>query len=134
MRLPRALRSQRSPATGDGDGPSQDSLAIDRYDRLDPESLLPRLAGLSQLELTEIERYERAHAERPPVLNKLRYLRGDEPVSGYDAMSADDVSTALDGADLATVSKVRAYEKRMRRRDGVLATIERAHQRLRPAR
>ena len=129
MRLPRLLRPQ--PPVEDGDGPSSGSLAIDRYDRLEAGAVVPRLRDLSQRELTEIENYERAHADRPEVLNKLRYLRGDEPLPSYDAMSADDVSVAMDDADLATVSKIRAYERRMRRRADVLASIERAHQRLR---
>jgi hypothetical protein len=116
---------------GDGDGPSRDSLAIDRYDRLDAEDVLPRLGRLSQVELTEIEGYERAHAQRAQVLNKLRYLRGDEPVAGYDAMSPDDVAAALHDADLTTISRVRAYERRMRRRDAVLADVERLRNDLR---
>ena len=124
MKLPSILRPRRPADTGDGDGPAQDSLAIERYDRLDSGGVIKRLGDLSQIELTEVESYEFAHRQRPSVLNKLRYLRGDEPVDGYDAMSPDEVEAALDGADLDTVSRVRAYERRMRRRDGVLASLE----------
>ena len=124
MKRPSILRPRRPADSGDGVWPAQDSLAIDRYDRLDGEDVIKRLGDLSQIELTEVESYEFSHRQRPSVLNKLRYLRGDEPVDGYDAMSPEEVEAALAGADLDTVSRVRAYERRMRRRDGILAFVE----------
>ena len=58
--------------------------------------------------------------------SKLRYLRGREPLPGYDALDAEDISTALHGADLDTVDHVREYERKFRRRPAVLDAVSRA--------
>ena len=39
-----------------------------------------RLAGLSQLELAAVERYERSHGERAEVLERLRHMHCSEPL------------------------------------------------------
>jgi hypothetical protein len=59
------------------------------------------------------------------VLQKLRYLRGDEPVPGYDALPPDEIAAALGDADLASLDRVRFYERRLRNRESVLVEIER---------
>jgi hypothetical protein len=41
------------------------------------------------------------------VLDKLRYMRGREPLPGYDALSLEEIVAALEEADLATIRKVR---------------------------
>jgi hypothetical protein len=99
------------------------SVAIDGFDSLDVRRLVPQLRHRSQVELAEIDSYERAHQERRPVLDKLRYLRNDEPIGGYDGMSADEVVAALRGADLATLDAVRDYEMKLRIRGEVLAPV-----------
>jgi len=114
----------RDAATGT-DLPQENALAIPRYERLAVWKLLRRLPELSQTEMAAVETYERAHGQRVAVLEKLRYLRGDEPLVGYDAMSPDEISAALKDADLASIDRVRFYERRLRNRVGVLADIER---------
>ena len=57
------------------------------YERLDADKVIERLSDHSQIELQGIENYERSHKGREAVLNKLRYLRGNEPFPGYDALS-----------------------------------------------
>jgi hypothetical protein len=42
------------------------------------------------------------------VLDKLRYMRGSEPLPGYDALSPEEIATALSGADAETVKAVRS--------------------------
>ena len=59
------------------------------------------------------------------MLDKLRYLRGNEPLPGYDALDAGQVSAALEGADLHTLSLVREYEMKFRHRDEVLKELAR---------
>ena len=46
----------------------------------------------SQVELAAIETYERSHRNRPEVLDKLRYMRGSEPLPGYDALSPEQIT------------------------------------------
>ena len=101
------------------------SLAIDGYDRLAVRKIIVRLPQLSQEQLTAVESYESAHRQRTVVLQKLSYLRGDEPIPGYDALSPDEISAALRDADLASLDRVRFYERRLRDRESVLAEIER---------
>ena len=59
-----------------------------------------------------METYERAHGNRPAVLEKLRYMRGTEPLPGYDALTPEQIAEALAGADAETVKAVRDYERK----------------------
>ncbi|HET7427387.1 MAG TPA: hypothetical protein VFJ50_10120, partial [Gemmatimonadales bacterium] len=75
MKILDALRRRRSP----GDAPAQKAgspeagdLPIRGYDKLDERQVSARLDLLSQVELEVVETYERSHADRPHVLDKLR--------------------------------------------------------------
>ena len=50
------------------------------------------------------------------MLDKLRWMRGSEPMPGYDALSTEEVVTALGEADLKTIKKVRSYERKFANR------------------
>ena len=62
----------------------------------------------------------RAHAARPVVLDKLRYMRGRQPLPGYDALTTEQIAKALAGADAETVKAVRDYERKFQHRQSVL--------------
>ena len=79
-----------------------------------------QLSELSQAELATLETYERAHEARPVVLDKLRYMRGSEPLPGYDGLSTEQIAEALAGADAERVKAVRDYERKFHRRRSVL--------------
>ncbi len=64
-----------------------DQLAIAHYDRLGEKSVISQLTHLSRDELAEVEAYERAHRERPAVLEALTYARQ----GGVDAATAKAV-------------------------------------------
>jgi hypothetical protein len=98
------------------------------YDKLKGKEVAAELSSHSQIELAEVESYERSHENRPEVIDKLRWLRQDEPVPGYDAMSIDEVAVTLEAADLATLKRVRGYERKFADRRGVLDEIARLHQ------
>jgi hypothetical protein len=59
------------------------------------------------------------------VLNRLRWLRGSEPLSGYDALDSDAIVRAVADADAATVKAVRSYERHHRDRPEVRAEAAR---------
>ena len=59
------------------------------------------------------------------MLNRLRWLRGNEPLPGYDALDSDEIVRALAGADAATVKAVRSYERHHRDRRDVRAEVAR---------
>jgi hypothetical protein len=99
------------------------------YDRLDTRKVISALSDHSQVELEAVEAYERAHKSRGRVLDKLRYMRGSEPIPGYDALSVDEVIKALEPDDPVTIKRIRAYERKFAGRPAVLEAVLRAHHR-----
>jgi len=115
MKLFDALRGRRSEDPGrGGEGP------IPGYDQLADKEIADKLSQLRQVDLAAIEAYERAHDARPVVLDKLRYMRCSEPLPGYDALTPEQIATALASADAQTVKAVRDYERKFQRRRSVL--------------
>jgi hypothetical protein len=115
-------------ADPDGHDGEDAKFPIRRYDRLSTKRVNEKLPQRSQVELDAIETYERSHKDRPAVLQRLSYLRGPEPLQGYDALEEDDVPAALQGADVKTLDGVRDYERKLRRRSLVLEEVDRAKQ------
>jgi hypothetical protein len=97
------------------------------YAKLKAKEVVASLSDRSQVELARIEGYERDHEAREPVLDKLRWMRQKEPLSGYDAMDVDEAIAALEPADLATLKRVRGYERKFRARRDVLNEVARLH-------
>jgi hypothetical protein len=108
-------------------------LPIPGYDRIGDKDLIAGLSKHSQVELTAIETYERAHKERVPVFDKLRYLRGQEPLQGYDALSVKEILAGLEGADSETLQTTRVYERKFQNRPDVLERVGTALRERRPA-
>lgn len=75
------------------------------YDKLKDKDVVAALSTHSQVELAEVENYERSHEDRRMVFDKA----------------------ALDKADLATIKRVRGYERKFRARRGVLDEVTRLH-------
>jgi hypothetical protein len=101
------------------------SFPIDHYDRLDAKAISLKLSGLSQEQLALVEERERAHGNRAPVLDKLRYLRQQEPLEGYDRLDSRSVKEVLNGSDGTTIRAVRNYERKFAHRPEVLAETAR---------
>jgi len=124
VKILEALRKRRS-GDSEGDTPAaagseDDRLPISGYDQLGEKQVSDQLAQLSQVELAAVEDYERAHGSRPVVLDKLRYMRGSEPLPGYDTLTTEQIAEALAGADAETVRAVRDYERKFAHRQSVL--------------
>jgi hypothetical protein len=120
------VRSPRGDAgLAEASSAEQRALAIDRYDQTDVKDLITQLSQLSQIELAAVEAYERSHRERPVLLNRLRWLRGSEPLPGYDALDSGKVVKALADTDAETVKAVRSYERHHRARRDVLTQVAR---------
>ena len=130
MKMLDALRKRRShasnrevePAVG---SPDESRVPISGYDQLSEKEVGDRLSQLSQVELAEVETYERAHGNRPAVLNRLRYMHGTEPLPGYDALTPEQIAEELAGADAETIRAVRDYERKFQRRHSVLGEAAR---------
>jgi hypothetical protein len=133
MRILERLRNRSLPeeagAPGSTEASSADEqrLPIARYDQLSGKQLIPQLSQLAQVELAAVEGHERSHRARPVVLNRLRWLRGNQPLPGYDTLDPDEIIHVLADSDAATVKAVRSYEGRHRNRREVLAQAARVH-------
>ena len=130
MKLLDALRKRRShearrEVQPTASSPDESSVPISGYDQLSEKEVGDRLPQLSQVELAAVETYERAHGNRPAVLNRLRYMHGTEPLPGYDALSVEQITEALADADAETVRAVRDYERKFQRRQSVLGEAAR---------
>ena len=125
MKMLEALRKRRSrEARRDTEAgtssPGEHPVPISDYDQLGDKEVGDRLSQLSQVELATVETYERAHGNRPAVLEKLRYMQGTEPLPGYDTLTTEQIAEALAGADAETVRAVRDYERKFAHRQSVL--------------
>jgi hypothetical protein len=129
MKILDRLRSPRGRAGDVGSAETssaeEQQLPIARYDQLDGKQVFPQLSQLSQVELAAVEAHERSHRNRPIVLNRVRWLRGSEPLPGYDALETDAIVGALADADAQTVKAVRSYERHHRDRQAVRAEVAR---------
>ncbi len=103
----------------------EEDLPISGYGQMAPTGITRRLRDLSQSDLTVIEGFERAHANRSTVLNAIEELRGRQPWPDYDTMSPGQITTRLRTAEPALARQVREYEEQHRRREQVIAAAER---------
>lgn len=114
-------------ADADGDPVAEAELPFDGYERLDAAEVKQQLSDHSQVELAAVEAYERSHKSREDVLDKLRYMRGREPLPDYDALSVEQITTALAEADKGALKKVRGYERKFANRPLVMDEVGRLH-------
>jgi hypothetical protein len=101
---------------------------VSGYDSLKTKEVVASLSSRSQVELAAIESYEHTHENRVSVFDKLRWLRQDEPLPGYDALGSEELLAALETTDLAGLKRVRSYERKFRARREVLEEVDRLHQ------
>ena len=116
------MNDRTEPDQGEGG-----SLPVEDYDRLKPRELKKSFSSHSQDELESIERYERANKKRPAILDKLRFMRGRQPLPGYDQLSPEEIGSQLEGADIVTIKRVRDYERKFANRPEVLEETARVH-------
>ena len=109
-------------------GPAGNGAPFQGYDKVDSRKLMASFNSYSQAQLDSIEEYERANQNREEVLNKLRFMRGSQPLEGYDDLTAEQVIASLDGADIGTIKAIRDYERKFAHRKEVIdAVTEAAH-------
>jgi ferritin-like metal-binding protein YciE len=125
-------QARRVPGAADAEGlvkgalASEEDLAIANYDSLTVDEIVQKLPSLSQVDLAKIEAYERKKQARTTVLNRISSLRGDEPWSGYDGMTAEEIVARLrDADDDGLAKRVREYERGHKARASVMHAAER---------
>ncbi len=72
----RATTTAAAPAAPAPAGPAVDTLAVHDYDSLSASQVVPRLAGLSRIELDAVRAYELANRGRKTILSKIAQLAG----------------------------------------------------------
>lgn len=121
-RMPGVDRLQGMP---EGALISEEELPIADYRRLGTRMIVERLPHLSQTDLATVGAYERSHAARPAVLDRIADLLGPEPWPGYDGMNAGDIRKRLADAGEGVTRRVLDYERRHQARSTILAAAER---------
>jgi len=120
---------QSVPRSTDFDaGPEGNGAPFKGYDKVDSRKLMASFNSYSQAQLDTVEEYERANQNREEVLNKLRFMRGAQPLEGYDELTPEQIIASLDGADIGTIKRIRDYERKFANRKEVVdAVIAAAH-------
>jgi len=104
---------------------SEGDLAISSYGKLTAAEIVDKLAHLSQVDLAQIDSYERKNENRTTILSQITSLRGDEPWPGYDELTVEEIRAVLDEGEEDRVKRVRSYERSHKNRSGVIDAAER---------
>jgi ferritin-like metal-binding protein YciE len=121
----KAPGATRAAGVAKGAAAREQDLPIARYDSLNADEIVARLPELSQVELGQVEVYERGHDSRATVLDRISTLRGREPWPGYDDLTVDELRGALAEADERRARAARDYERAHKNRAGVIAATDR---------
>jgi len=104
---------------------SEGDLAIARYDSLNADEIVSKLASLSQVDLAKVGAYERKNENRTTITERISSLQGNEPWPGYDELTVSEVVAVLGEGDESRIKQVRTYERAHKNRAGVLEAAER---------
>jgi ferritin-like metal-binding protein YciE len=121
----KAPGATRAAGAAKGAVSREQDLPIPRYDSLNADEIVVRLSQLTQVELGQVDVYERAHDNRATVLDRISALRSSEPWAGYDELTVDELRKALADADESRARTAREYERAHKNRAGVIAATER---------
>jgi ferritin-like metal-binding protein YciE len=112
-----AARTRRTAAA------AADDLPISGFDDLTAEEVGGKLRELSQTELARLEAYERTHDNRSTVLTRIDALKGDQPWSGYDELTVEEIGGKLAELSQTELAEADAYERKHDDRSTVLTRI-----------
>jgi ferritin-like metal-binding protein YciE len=104
-------------------GPAADDLPINGYGDLTAEEIGGKLRELSQTDLAKVDAYERSHDNRSTVLTRIDALKGDEPWSGYDRLTVEEIGGKLAELSQTELAEADAYERKHDNRSTVLTRI-----------
>ena len=106
---------------------TEEDLPIKDYEKQTAEDISAKLKGFSQRELRMIGAYEAKRQNRATITDRIAKLTADEPWSGYDEQSVDEITAALANVAAEAARNVRSYERDHKDRAGV---IDKADQRI----
>ena len=131
-RKPTSTRPARSRSTGSLEGklvgapePARpEELPLIGYDALVAEEIVARLKGLTQSELAQIYKYEKAHDDRTTVLEAVEARLIDLPLPTYDSLRVAAILDAVNGLTRKELYTIHEYERTTRRRLPIIEKIE----------
>ena len=121
-----ADKARKLPGVAAAEGALTGAVATERdlpiadYGKLTANEIASKLKGLSQRDLRTIDAYERKHADRATITDRIAKLSGEEPWSGYDEASVESITRRLSDADDHAARDVLAYERDHKDRAGVI--------------
>jgi hypothetical protein len=97
---------------------------IPDYEQLTNDEITARLPGLSPAQLSQVDTFERASANRAAVLDRIAAL--SHPWPDYDDMNVNEIRARLrKEADSALAIQVMDYERRHQARSTVITAASR---------
>jgi hypothetical protein len=120
----RAVTPTAKSALADAVGPALARWTPEGYDTLNASEVIEKLPQFSQVELREVETYEKANQARVTILQRIDTLRGDEPVPGYDELTVPEIESRLAKGDAGLAARARDYERSHKARAGVLQATD----------
>jgi hypothetical protein len=99
------------------------ALPLTNYDSRTAAEIIQKLSSLSQRELHQIEGYETVHRARTTILARIDELRGQEPWSGYDEMTVEEILPRVRELSSDERSAVAVYENQHKHRRTVIDAV-----------
>ena len=99
-------------------------LPISGYDQLTVGEIRARLNGLTQTDLAKVFKYERSNQNRSSVLESIEAKFVELPMPTYDALTADEIGSRLDGLTEQELSSLRRYEADTKARTTILDRMD----------
>ena len=99
-------------------------LPIPNYEALTASEIVAAIRGLTQTELAKVYKYEAAHENRTTVLEAVEPRFNELPIANYDAQSAEDVISRLEGLTPEELKRIRRYESETKDRKTVIEKID----------
>jgi hypothetical protein len=99
-------------------------LPIKSYASLTASEIVSELRGLTQTELAKVFKFERAHEDRQTILDAIESKFVDLPISTYDALTVDEITTRLEKLDASELKTVRRYEAETKDRTTIIEKID----------
>jgi len=99
-------------------------LPIDGYASLTASEIVTRLKGLTQTDLAKVYKYEQANDARATILDAIDSKLIVLPITTYDALTVDEITTRLERLSEDELKTIRRYENDTKARAGVLDKVE----------
>jgi hypothetical protein len=103
---------------------SASDLPIESYNSLTANEIVSRLQGLTQTDLASVYKYERANDARNTILDSIESRIVNLPITGYDALTADELNSRLERLAKDDLRKLRRYEADTKARSTVIEKID----------